>query len=94
MMILSCSCVCARRPAHPARVFQASAALSCSCVRAGLPIRPVFSKRLPPKQKLKGKLGMDSKLPAVLLVGGGEGMGKLEETVDEMAAQLKNKCQV
>ncbi len=54
----------------------------------GLPIRPIFSKRLPPKRKLRARLGMDVDLPAILLVGGGEGMGKLEATVEQLDARL------
>lgn len=60
----------------------------------GLPIRPAFSKPLPPKKQMKKKLGMDPNVPAVLLVGGGEGMGKLEDTVDQIAAKLGKLCQV
>jgi hypothetical protein len=61
---------------------------------AGLPIRPIFSHKLPAKGAMRRKLGMDSSRPAVLLVGGGEGMGKLEATVDEIAQQLGPECQV
>jgi hypothetical protein len=43
---------------------------------------------------MRRKLGMDASRPAVLLVGGGEGMGKLEQTVDEIAAQMGPQCQV
>ena len=35
----------------------------------GLPIRPSFSQKLPPKQKLRQQLGMGLQKPAVLLVG-------------------------
>ena len=59
----------------------------------GLPIRPDFSKALPSKLFLRSRLGMNPTLPAVLLVGGGEGMGKLEQTVSEIAA-LGTKCQI
>lgn len=50
----------------------------------GLPIRPAFSKRYPPKRQLRKALGMDLAKPAVLLVGGGEGMGPVEKTVDSL----------
>lgn len=60
----------------------------------GLPIRPVFSKPLPSKPALKARLKLDKHLPAVLLIGGGEGMGKLEETVDRIADNLGGQCQV
>ncbi|KAK9861351.1 hypothetical protein WJX84_003361 [Apatococcus fuscideae] len=60
----------------------------------GLPIRPAFSQRFPSPQKLRKQLGMDRDLPAVMLVGGGEGMGPVEKTVDAIAAEVGNKCQL
>jgi hypothetical protein len=70
-----------------------SIAFPC-CTLAGLPIRPIFSKPLPGRKQLRKRLGLDTGLPAVLLVGGGEGMGKLEETVAQLDAQLGDKAQV
>jgi hypothetical protein len=52
----------------------------------GLPIRPAFSRRFPAKRRLRAALGWDASAPAVLLVGGGEGMGPVEKTVDAVAA--------
>ncbi|MBA0845682.1 hypothetical protein Goarm_022979 [Gossypium armourianum] len=46
----------------------------------GLPIRPSFVKPVRPKIELRRELGMDEDLPAVLLMGGGEGMGPIEAT--------------
>lgn len=66
----------------------------CSLFHSGLPIRPIFSKRLAPKRSLKRQLGLDPDVPAILLVGGGEGMGALEVTVEQMALKLGTKCQV
>jgi 1,2-diacylglycerol 3-beta-galactosyltransferase len=43
---------------------------------------------------MKTSLGLRADLPAVLLVGGGEGMGKLEVTVDQIAEKLGGSCQV
>lgn len=63
-------------------------------VMHGLPIRPAFSQRLPPKRTLRRQLGLDLDVPAILLVGGGEGMGRLADTVDELARQLGSSCQV
>ncbi|MEW5313578.1 MAG: hypothetical protein WDW38_005136 [Sanguina aurantia] len=60
----------------------------------GLPIRPIFSKRLAPKRSLKRQLGLDPDVPAILLVGGGEGMGALEVTVEQMALKLGTRCQM
>lgn len=61
---------------------------------AGLPIRPIFSRPLPHRRALKRRLGLDPGLPAVLLVGGGEGMGALEETVVQLDKQLGDAAQV
>jgi 1,2-diacylglycerol 3-beta-galactosyltransferase len=60
----------------------------------GLPIRPSFSRKYPSKSKLRKALGMDLSKPAVLLVGGGEGMGPVEKTVDALAANLGAECQL
>nr|GMD44355.1 probable monogalactosyldiacylglycerol synthase, chloroplastic [Ipomoea batatas] len=46
----------------------------------GLPLRPSFIKPVRPKVELRIELGMDEHLPAVLLMGGGEGMGPIEAT--------------
>ncbi|XP_058067799.1 monogalactosyldiacylglycerol synthase, chloroplastic isoform X1 [Magnolia sinica] len=46
----------------------------------GLPVRPSFVKPVRPKDELRRELGMDEDLPAVLLMGGGEGMGPIEAT--------------
>ncbi|KAK9829489.1 hypothetical protein WJX72_006170 [[Myrmecia] bisecta] len=53
----------------------------------GLPIRPAFSRQHPHKQALRRALHMDPGKPAVLLVGGGEGMGPVEQTVDALVEQ-------
>lgn len=45
----------------------------------GLPIRPAFARPPRPKADLRTELGMALRLPAVLLVGGGEGIGPVEE---------------
>lgn len=46
----------------------------------GQPIDEKFTHLRTDKSKLRQELGWDAKSPAVLLVGGGEGMGPLEET--------------
>src|SRR5207302_8047666 len=43
----------------------------------GLPVHPNFAVGLIDKAQARAKLGWDAALPAVLLVGGGEGMGPL-----------------
>ncbi len=54
----------------------------------GLPIRPVFAQPPRPKAILRQELGMDPHLPAVLLAGGGEGMGPVGEIARSVAAEL------
>jgi len=46
----------------------------------GLPIADKFCHRLGTQEILRKQLGWDPNLPIVLLMGGGEGMGNLEET--------------
>ena len=60
----------------------------------GLPIRPAFAMKQAPKRKLRARWGMDLAAPAVLLVGGGEGMGPVEATVDALAAALPRPAQI
>eukprot|EP01023_Acetabularia_acetabulum_P001850 TRINITY_DN10731_c0_g2_i3.p1 TRINITY_DN10731_c0_g2~~TRINITY_DN10731_c0_g2_i3.p1 ORF type:complete len:448 (-),score=81.67 TRINITY_DN10731_c0_g2_i3:2713-4008(-) len=60
----------------------------------GLPIRPAFSSPISSKENLRKKLQMVQNTPGVLLIGGGEGMGKIEATVDAIANIVGDKCQV
>ncbi|KAL6985142.1 Monogalactosyldiacylglycerol synthase 1, chloroplastic [Sarracenia purpurea var. burkii] len=54
----------------------------------GLPVRPSFVKHVRPKDVLRRELGMDEDLPAVLLMGGGEGMGPIEATARVLGKTL------
>ncbi|XP_048228053.1 probable monogalactosyldiacylglycerol synthase, chloroplastic isoform X2 [Ricinus communis] len=54
----------------------------------GLPVRPSFVKPVRPKGELRKELGMDEDLPAVLLMGGGEGMGPIEATARALGESL------
>ncbi|KAL8209987.1 hypothetical protein R6Q57_006719 [Mikania cordata] len=54
----------------------------------GLPVRPSFVKPVRPKVELRKGLGMDEDLPAVLLMGGGEGMGPIEATAKALENAL------
>jgi 1,2-diacylglycerol 3-beta-galactosyltransferase len=54
----------------------------------GLPIRPAFARALRTKPDLRRSLRMDVALPAVLLIGGGEGVGPVEEIAAQLARQL------
>jgi hypothetical protein len=62
-------------------------------VQHGLPIRPAFSKRPAATWLLRRRLGLHATLPAVLMVGGGEGMGKLEATVRAIGKK-GTRCQI
>jgi 1,2-diacylglycerol 3-beta-galactosyltransferase len=55
---------------------------------SGLPIRPAFAHSPVKKPVLRQQLGMDPDLPAVLLVGGGEGMGPVAGIARAVAARL------
>ncbi|KAI4344204.1 hypothetical protein L6164_011455 [Bauhinia variegata] len=57
----------------------------------GLPIRPSFARAVLSKDQLRQELEMDPDLPAVLLMGGGEGMGPVKETAMALAESLYDK---
>jgi 1,2-diacylglycerol 3-beta-galactosyltransferase len=54
----------------------------------GLPVRPAFAHAYPPPAELRARLGMDAHLPAVLVVGGGDGVGRVEEFAYALDAAL------
>lgn len=54
----------------------------------GLPIRPAFARARRPKPALRAALGMAADLPAVLLIGGGEGIGPVEQIAGELGKVL------
>lgn len=56
----------------------------------GLPVRPAFA--VPPEKgaPLRQKLGLDPRLPAVLIMSGGEGIGPVEEIAQKIATQLSH----
>ncbi|KAL4180145.1 hypothetical protein AMTRI_Chr13g123760 [Amborella trichopoda] len=54
----------------------------------GLPIRPSFCRPLLSKEELREELEMDMALPAVLLMGGGEGMGPVKKTAKALGDAL------
>jgi 1,2-diacylglycerol 3-beta-galactosyltransferase len=60
----------------------------------GLPIRPAFNLPAKPKPELRQQLGMDETASTVMLVGGGEGMGKLEATAEALAQTLSPDDQI
>ncbi|XXG52090.1 hypothetical protein AAC387_Pa03g0494 [Persea americana] len=54
----------------------------------GLPVRPSFCRAIIAKDKLREELEMDHHLPAVLLMGGGEGMGPVKKTAKALGEAL------
>ncbi|PIN04631.1 Monogalactosyldiacylglycerol synthase [Handroanthus impetiginosus] len=57
----------------------------------GLPIRPSFCRAELSKDDLRVELEMDAQLPAVLLMGGGEGMGPVKKTAKALGESLYDK---
>lgn len=63
--------------------------LESSQVRVfGLPVRPSFCRAIIEKDQLREELELDPTLPAVLLMGGGEGMGPVKETAKALGDAL------
>ncbi|KAM7508266.1 hypothetical protein LguiA_018719 [Lonicera macranthoides] len=54
----------------------------------GLPIRPSFCRAILSKDESRVELEMDRTLPAVLLMGGGEGMGPVKKTAKALGESL------
>ncbi|KAF5199060.1 Processive diacylglycerol beta-glucosyltransferase [Thalictrum thalictroides] len=54
----------------------------------GLPVRPSFCRAIISKDELRDELELDPKLPAVLLMGGGEGMGPVKKTAKALGDAL------
>jgi 1,2-diacylglycerol 3-beta-galactosyltransferase len=59
----------------------------------GLPVHPRFAAGLIDKAEARSKLGWDPTLPAILLIGGGEGMGPLFR-IARRVNQLNARCQL
>lgn len=54
----------------------------------GLPIRPVFWRPPPAKQEIRKKLGLLENAKTVLVMGGGDGVGKLQQIALEIGSKL------
>lgn len=54
----------------------------------GLPIRPSFSIPAGTRAYLREKLGMQKDARTVMLIGGGEGMGKITEIAEELSKRF------
>jgi 1,2-diacylglycerol 3-beta-galactosyltransferase len=59
----------------------------------GLPVNPKFADGLMSKEEARTKLGWTPDLPAILMVGGGEGMGPLMR-IARVVNALKARCQL
>ncbi|KAB2079589.1 hypothetical protein ES319_A05G015000v1 [Gossypium barbadense] len=59
----------------------------------GLPIRPSFARAVLSKEDLRKELELDPDLPAVLLMGGGEGMGPVKKTAIVLGESLYDNDQ-
>ncbi|MED6205154.1 Monogalactosyldiacylglycerol synthase 2, chloroplastic [Stylosanthes scabra] len=57
----------------------------------GLPIRPSFARAVLVKDELRAEFEMDPNLPAVLLMGGGEGFGPVKKTAKALGESLYDK---
>jgi 1,2-diacylglycerol 3-beta-galactosyltransferase len=72
---------CCLVPTEPARSRALACGLPADKVRVvGLPIAAKFSRPPADKLQVRGGLGWRTDLPAVLVMGGGEGMGPIFET--------------
>ncbi len=81
-------------PTQPAYDRGLQSGLSPDQMRiTGLPVHPNFAQRLMDKADARKELGWDPDLPAILMVGGGEGMGALYETA-RAVNDMRLKCQL
>ena len=81
-------------PTEPAYDRGLKAGLSENSMRiTGLPVHPRFSEKLSDKASARAALGWDPELPAVLIVGGGDGMGPLYRTARAINKR-RTKCQL
>jgi 1,2-diacylglycerol 3-beta-galactosyltransferase len=81
-------------PTHDAYIHGVESGLHPNQMRVtGLPVHPSFAKGLKDKASAREELGWDPELPAILLVGGGEGMGPLYKVARAINDE-KLKCQV
>lgn len=73
-------------PTHTARQRALACGLPPEKIKVvGLPVSLRFAQARGEKSELKERLGLDPDLPAVLLIGGGEGMGKVFQIATAIA---------
>jgi 1,2-diacylglycerol 3-beta-galactosyltransferase len=81
-------------PTQPAYDRGLDSGLSPEQLRVtGLPVHPNFAKALTDRATARKALGWDPNLPAILLIGGGDGMGPLYKTARAINAKRLG-CQV
>lgn len=81
-------------PTQPAYERGLESGLAESQLRnTGLPVHPRFVQGMKGKTEARQQLGWDPDLPAVVLVGGGEGMGPIYKTARAINAR-QLKCQL
>lgn len=51
----------------------------------GIPVHPVFAAE-PPREEIRERLGLDARVPTVLVMGGGAGVGSMREAVEGVLA--------
>lgn len=79
-------------PSDPLREMALSKGLARDQIRLlGLPIRPSFWTETRSRGELRHELGMAQDIPAVLLVGGGDGVGGLSAIASAIAKRICDK---
>lgn len=80
-------------PSEPLRQAALDSAVPEDRIRLfGLPIRPAFWQEARSPAQLRVELGMALNIPAVLLVGGGDGVGGLRAIAMAIAARIAEHC--
>jgi len=80
-------------PSNAVRKLAEKKGLAGSKLRQrGLPVRPDFWKAPASREELAQELGLSASRKTVLVVGGGDGVGSLEQIVDATAAKVSQAC--
>ncbi len=81
-------------PTEPAYEFGLRLGVPAEKMRnTGLPVNPRFAEELISKGEARARLGWDMHLPAILMIGGGAGMGPLFR-IAKRINRLHAKCQL
>lgn len=80
-------------PSEPLREIAEESGVRPEQIRLlGLPIRPSFWEETRSREELRKEIGMANDVPAVLLVGGGDGVGGLEAIAVAVATKIAEEC--